>query len=565
MSRRTSLFTRIVQHRGNLRPPGHEVAEASACIEGANPVCGDLGDGVGRLRVSRRKLARTANVLLITALVFGLNTPSRSYASTLTVCASGCSATTIAAAIAAASDGDIISVQYAVDYETVPIVVSKSVTISGASADNTAIRPDASGTGPVFSVSSGVSAEILDLAVELGSNVNGSGGGILNNGTLELRGVAVSGNSSGGGGGGGIENIGTLSIFNSQIQGNTATFSGGGSGGGVENFGTLTMTNSTVSNNKATNPGGGGGFGGGISNSATLTITNSTIANNSAAANSPGVFGTGGGIFAALGTTTISFSTITGNNAEGDDSYPANGGGIHAGAPVTIKNSIVGNNFLAFTGGTRDCSGTVNAQGTNLDTDGSCGSTNFANVTVAGLGLGSIALNAPGITETVALEPGSVAIDRVTDCTDVSGNPVASDERGVTRPQGPACDVGSYEWQGPTFFTGEAAAGQGWYYLAFPDGNPFGYYDYNSWPWLYHADMGFEYVVESGNAAHGVDLYDELLAQWFYTDPASFPLLYNFSADAWYWYEPAQDKPGHYTSNPRWFFNMTTKEWIHSP
>ena len=540
-------------------------AEACVSVAAADTSCFDPGRGHLWPLNSRATIPKTTNVLLIIALAVGLNVSAPSYASTLTVCASGCAATTIAAAIARASDGDIISVQYAVDYEPVPIVVSKSVTISGASADNTAIRPDASGTGPVFSVSTGVSAEILDLAVELGSNVNGSGGGIVNNGTLELRGVAVSGNSSGGGGGGGIENIGTLSIFNSQIQGNTATFSGGGSGGGVENFGTLTMIDSTVSNNKATTPGGGGGFGGGISNNATLTITNSTIANNSAAANSPGFYGTGGGIFAALGTTTISFSTITGNNAEGNDSYPAGGGGIHAGASVTIKNSIVGNNFLAFTGGTRDCSGRVNAQGTNLDTDGSCGSTNFTQVTVAGLSLGPVALNAPGITETVALEPGSAAIDAVTDCTDVSGNPVTSDQRGVSRPQGPACDIGSYEWQGPTFFTGEASTGEGWYYLAFPDGNSFGYYNYHFWPWLYHADLGFEYVVESGNAAHGVYLYDRLLAQWFYTDTTSFPYLYNFSAGAWYWYEPAQDSPGHYTSNPRWFLNMTTKTWVHSP
>jgi hypothetical protein len=43
--------------------------------------------------------------------------------------------------------------------------------------------------------------------------------------------------------------------------------------------------------------------------------------------------------------------------------------------------------------------------------------------------------------------PGSPAVDHipVADCTDASGNPVKTDQRGIKRPQGPACDVGAFE------------------------------------------------------------------------------------------------------------------------
>jgi hypothetical protein len=43
-----------------------------------------------------------------------------------------------------------------------------------------------------------------------------------------------------------------------------------------------------------------------------------------------------------------------------------------------------------------------------------------------------------GPTQTMALLPGSPAIDAGTSCT-------ATDQRGVTRPQGAACEIGAYE------------------------------------------------------------------------------------------------------------------------
>jgi len=476
-------------------------------------------------RISPQKMSISKNVrlllvLLATILTGGLGATPRTFAATLTVCASGCSSTTIAGAVTAANNGDTINVLYAVDNES-GIIVSKSLTIQGQGANNTVV--DGGGNATVFSVNPsahpqpGVSVIIQNMTIRNGSGAYG--GGIYNNGALTVSGSTISGNSATYSGG----------IFNDSV-------------------GTLTIVNSTISSNAATF--GGGGI---YNNAGTLRVVNSTISGNSANQN-------GGGVYNFHGFETISNSTIVKNSA------PNTGGlynSIKTSGSTLVKNSIVGIN----PGGDCGPSGPITAAGANVDTDGSCGSSNFIQVTPAQLNLGSLALNPPGTTETMALMPGSVAIDAVTDCTDASGGPVATDQRGVSRPQGPDCDIGAYEMQVPSFFDGEILAGSGWYYLAFPSGQPpgyFGYYIYSFFPWLYHADMGWEYFVpeSTGNGAY---LFDNLLGQWLYTNPSDFPFLYNFSVAAWYWYEPAQDNPGHYTTNPRWFANMNTGAWIHSP
>jgi hypothetical protein len=150
----------------------------------------------------------------------------------------------------------------------------------------------------------------------------------------------------------------------------------------------------------------------------------------------------GGGIFNDGATLTVSNSTFSGNSATDT------GGGITNGSWVNIKNSIIAN---SPSGGNCDDSGTFIVAGVNFSDDITC--PGFTQVTSAQLNLGALANNG-GPTQTIALQSGSVAIDAATDCTDYAGNPVGTDQRGVTRPQGAACDVGAYEARPTYTFSG---------------------------------------------------------------------------------------------------------------
>jgi len=271
-------------------------------------------------------------------------------------------------------------------------------------------------------------------------NKAGSGGGILNGGTLTLTNSTVSGNT-----GCGIDNGGSLTLTNSTVSGNTgggisnsggtltltnSTVSGN-TGGGIfnSNRGTLTLTNSTVSGNKA-------GRGGGIYNigSGTLTLINSTVSGNTAT----GEYG-GGGI-ANAGSANLSFSTITNNQAT------SGGGGIriYSGA-VKLKGVILANN----TSGTGpECSGSLISHGYNLIKNiADCGFTvHPTDILNKDPLLGPLADNG-GPTKTHLPAANSPVLDRVPsqECTALDGKVLSTDQRGVSRPQGTACDIGAVE------------------------------------------------------------------------------------------------------------------------
>jgi hypothetical protein len=96
----------------------------------------------------------------------------------------------------------------------------------------------------------------------------------------------------------------------------------------------------------------------------------------------------------------------------------------------------------------------------------------------------------------------------------------------------------------------------GVYYLQFPDENVFGYYNYPSSSILFHYDMGFEAFIP-GSAAD-IYLYDFTSVHWWYTSSTLFPYLYGFTLNSWIYYFPNTTSPGHYTTNPRYFSNLTT-------
>lgn len=148
------------------------------------------------------------------------------------------------------------------------------------------------------------------------------------------------------------------------------------------------------------------------------------------------------GIFNTGSLLTVTNSTFTGNLA---NNFPVNGGTLTA-----VNTLIAGNNALA----SPDVSGAFYFTSKNNllgDASGSAGiSDGDANHNIVGhpAVLGSLG-DYGGPTQTVPLLAGSPAIDHGDDatCANTSGiAPVAGkDQRGVTRPQGPHCDIGAFE------------------------------------------------------------------------------------------------------------------------
>ena len=324
-------------------------------------------------------------------------------------------------AIAAASSGDNIdiSVTGTIMLTTGALTITKSVTITGPGASDLALSGN--NAVQVFVVNSGATVTISGLTIENGT-ASGGGGGISNLGVLTVTDSTVTGNTTDVFGGG-IENFGTLSIANSTVSGNTASCC---YGGGIYNGGTLTLTKSTVSGNSVQLF-----YGGGIENFGTLNLTNSTISGNTAGC--------------------------------------CHGGGIGNSGTLTVKNTI-----LEYSLSSGNCyagnGGVYVSQGHNLSDDASCAtwftSIGDASSTPAGLDPSGLRNNG-GPTQTIALLPGGAAVDAVpisptNYCTLTDGiTPVATDQRGVARPGGSACDIGAFELVQTTTVTIDIKPGEG--------------------------------------------------------------------------------------------------------
>ncbi len=107
---------------------------------------------------------------------------------------------------------------------------------------------------------------------------------------------------------------------------------------------------------------------------------------------------------------------------------------------MTLKNTIVAN---SPTGG--NCSGTITDGGGNLS---------YPDTTCPGINadpmLGPLQNNG-GPTETMALGPGSAAIDAANDAICAAAPVNNLDQRGIARPQGAHCDIGAVEQYCPSF------------------------------------------------------------------------------------------------------------------
>ena len=140
----------------------------------------------------------------------------------------------------------------------------------------------------------------------------------------------------------------------------------------------------------------------------------------------------------------------------------------------------------------------------------------------------------------------------------------------ATSPEGINLDVIGYDLGNapspphPSFLNGEIALGGGWYYLQFANGTPFGYYSYLTDPrFIYHFDLGYEYWFDANDGHSGIYFYDFASNHFFYTSPSfPFPYLYDFSLNTVLYYYPDTNNPGHYTTNPRYFYNFATGQII---
>jgi hypothetical protein len=288
---------------------------------------------------------------------------------------------------------------------TSELLINKDLTIAGPGADVITVSGAGlppSGPSREFYIPLTSTVQIAGLTIAQGHTSGGNeGGGVDNAGTLTLSRCAVAGNSTTDAGGGGIANAGTLTITDSTISGNSANSNFNDFGGGLYNTGTAMLLNSTVSGNTA--GGRRNSEGGGIDNSGTLTITSSTLSGNTANF----ISGIGGAIFNS-GTLTVTSSTVSGNLANGETSP---GGGLvdSTGHAATLKDTIVAHN--TDHGGAPDVSGSVNSQGHNL-IGSSQGGSGYADTDLLNLDprLGPLADNG-GPTFTMALLPGSPAID----------------------------------------------------------------------------------------------------------------------------------------------------------
>ena len=117
----------------------------------------------------------------------------------------------------------------------------------------------------------------------------------------------------------------------------------------------------------------------------------------------------------------------------------------------------------------------------------------------------------------------------------------------------------------PEFFAGQTPLGDGVYYLAFSGGNFFGYFSYLADPnYLYHFDLGYEYVFDANDGQGGVYLYDFKSSTFFYTSSDfPFPYLYDFTLNAVLYYYPDSNNSGHYNrEGTRYFYNFATGQII---
>ncbi|MEO7063058.1 MAG: choice-of-anchor Q domain-containing protein [Dokdonella sp.] len=288
------------------------------------------------------------------------------------------------------------------------ITVPNGTTISAVGANQLSVSGN--NASRVFDIALASTVSIAGVTVTAGNaGSGGQGGAIRNAGTLTLTGVAVSANTAGDAGGG-IYSSGTLNVSNSVFNGNSVSAVDCAGGGAIRSEGAaavLTLTNSTVTQNTAASCSGGGiSFSG-----ASATITGSTISANTAGSSGGNLYKGSAAAAMTMVGSVVSDGVAGGGTPMNVDLHGALGGGFVSSGYNLVKSRGDSAGYVA----------SDLADGT------------------APL-LSGLAANS-GTTATLAFAIGSPLRDAAGACA------LATDQRGFTRPQGPSCDIGAFEYR----------------------------------------------------------------------------------------------------------------------
>jgi hypothetical protein len=241
----------------------------------------------------------------------------------------------IQAAIDKSRSGDAIQIAAGIYLENLAIS-DKSLTLQGAGSATTII--DGSNQERILFLTDEDTNTLMSVVISGLTLQNGKSelGGAINNETasiiLTVSNSEIANNTATAAGGGGIFNNGFLNLINVVIRGNTAN----SYGGGIYNLGKAELNGTTVANNNA-------GAGGGIRNTNLMTITNSLIGpdNRSDGNNGGGIYN----VWAGSRLTLIN-STVSNNEAEA-----ATGGGIYNDNILISSGTLISGNLATQQGG----------------------------------------------------------------------------------------------------------------------------------------------------------------------------------------------------------------------